>query len=803
MNNKPCYKLTFEIDEGAEILLLGENDKVEAVSEGTFEVPEGEYGYIVSKKGYAQIRGRVTVTKNGGHVDATGMKVFNKTLGYVVPEKDVIDRIKGGWMGEAAGVAWGAPTEFQYVQKCITDTAVPVWYPDRITSVLNQDDLFVEIPFLQAYKENGLNVNWNIIGNTFKNTTYWLAHANAAARQNLKNGITAPWSGHYLYNVHCDDIDWQIEVDSTGMAAFGQPAIAQEAAWRMGHVMNYGDGVYGGVFVGTMYAAAGTAQTFDEIIENGINSVPKGTQFRTMMEKVLNFYKDNPDSTWLDCWLMLEKDPESHNDRCPEGDNGAALNIDARLNSAYILIGLLYGEQDLEATMRISMQCGQDSDCNPSSAGGILGAYLGLSNMAEKWYSAMNWEGNYTGYSNFNTNDCVEYNLEIAKDTLLFAGGAIDENGNWHIPYNPAKSLIVEQRPIDETNPAPVLSVKVTPVSSDRTGMLFDFSAQATDADGVKDYQWFFGDLSFSSGANLTHTYTHEGTYYAVCYTTDALGNTAWKQVEIVVEEKEGILMANAITIDASESAFADLDADIKFDGEVTWSSSDEKVAIVDSNGVVIAKGNGVAEITAVGGGYTAKCVVTVTNFEAHKHTMIHNDRVAPTCEEPGTKEFWTCKNCNKNFADKDGKEVIVNLEISALGHDLIHHESTSNCMEAGNGEYWECGECGLLFADEDAKQEINEIPAGEINDNHVNTIDDATVGHDEYSHWYECECGDILDTNEHDEAGENGACSVCGYKAPATDTGDMTAIIAIVAIVAIVAVLGCGVVFTVSRKRI
>ncbi len=181
-------------------------------------------------------------------------------------------------------------------------------------------------------------------------------------------------------------------------------------------------------------------------------------------------------------------------------------------------------------------------------------------------------------------------------------------------------------------------------------------------------------------------------------------------------------------------------------------------------------------------------------------HDMIHNDRVAPTCEEPGTKEFWTCKNCNKNFADEDGNEVIVNLGISALGHDLIHHESTSTCMEAGNGEYWECDECGLLFADEDAEQEINEIPAGEINDNHVNTTDDATVGHDEYSHWYECECGDILDTNEHDEAGTHGECSVCGYKAPAAETGDMTAIIAIVAIVA---ALGCGVVFTVSKKRI
>lgn len=60
-------------------------------------------------------------------------------------------------------------------------------------------------------------------------------------------------------------------------------------------------------------------------------------------------------------------------------------NIDAVINSAYILIGLLYGEGDFYKTLDISTRCGQDSDCNPASAGGILGTILGYSRIPDYW----------------------------------------------------------------------------------------------------------------------------------------------------------------------------------------------------------------------------------------------------------------------------------------------------------------------------------------------------------------------------------------------------------------------------------
>jgi hypothetical protein len=60
-------------------------------------------------------------------------------------------------------------------------------------------------------------------------------------------------------------------------------------------------------------------------------------------------------------------------------------NIDANVNAAYVVIGLLYGKGDFTRTMEISTRCGQDSDCNPSSAGGILGTLLGYNNIPAYW----------------------------------------------------------------------------------------------------------------------------------------------------------------------------------------------------------------------------------------------------------------------------------------------------------------------------------------------------------------------------------------------------------------------------------
>src|SRR5687767_13739246 len=69
---------------------------------------------------------------------------------------------------------------------------------------------------------------------------------------------------------------------------------------------------------------------------------------------------------------------------CPDGAK-QPFNIDAKLNGAYIALGLLYGNGDFWRTLEISTRAGQDSDCNPSNACGILGTMMGYKRIPDEW----------------------------------------------------------------------------------------------------------------------------------------------------------------------------------------------------------------------------------------------------------------------------------------------------------------------------------------------------------------------------------------------------------------------------------
>ncbi|MCI7813073.1 MAG: ADP-ribosylglycohydrolase family protein [Lachnospiraceae bacterium] len=453
-------------------------------------------------------------------------------------EDEILNKMKGGWAGQMAGVTWGAPTEFYNFRKffeidpnmtIIPEDLVPEWTPETINDAFNQDDLYVDITFLDCLKDNGPQADWSLFGEYFGESQYRLWHANKWGCDNVRAGIQTPWSGHYSNTLHCDDIDWQIECDAVGMACLGQPEAVKELSWRLGHVMNYGDGVYGGVYVSTMYAAAFTAGSVDEIIKAGMNAIPQESQFWQVQNDVLQCKQDG--MTWEETREFLAGKWE--NDRCPSGLYNTKFNIDAKMNSAFITIGLVYGEGDLEKSMLISMRCGQDSDCNPASVAGILGCFYGYDALDEKWTSAIDWDGTKFEYTDYTLNEAVQANMDVARTILEVNGGKV-EDGQWIIPVSDYEgSMILEQWP-KEMNAMPEFDYVVC---NNGEGMTVHFDAKASDEDGIKDYQWFFGDLSFESGKTVSHTYREAGTYRVTCYVTDEIGNTSWQQIDVLVTE--------------------------------------------------------------------------------------------------------------------------------------------------------------------------------------------------------------------------------------------------------------------------
>ena len=370
---------------------------------------------------------------------------------------DYRDKMKGAWVGQMAGVGWGLPTEFDYIDAIIPDEEVPEWKPEMVNQQGN-DDLYVEMTFLQSMEKYGLDVSIRQAGLDFANTGYTLWAANFAGRENLRYGIAPPESSHPKYNKHCDDIDYQIEADFSGIIAPGMPNVPIRLGEKFGRLMNYGDGMYAGQFVGGMYSAAYFNNNIESIIAHGLACIPSESLYAKVINDVIQWHKEHPDD-WQSTWrLIMDKYFRTLDNQPFHKEHSEAwVGIDAKVNGAFIVLGLLYGEGDMEKTIRYSMQCGLDSDCNPSNAAGILGTMLGYSNIPDKFKSGLDVKKKFS-YSNYDFNKLLNVSEQFTREYIHRTGGEItvDDSGNEFLKI--AREEPVPSRLVASYQPGPVES---------------------------------------------------------------------------------------------------------------------------------------------------------------------------------------------------------------------------------------------------------------------------------------------------------------------------------------------------------
>lgn len=344
----------------------------------------------------------------------SGRIEYGKTVS--ISEDVLMDKIRGGWFAQTIGCTYGGPTEFKFKGGLMQDEQPIIWYDEYIYDTFIEDpglfdDVYMDLTFLEVMCDLGIDAPVEEYARRFAHADYKLWHANQAARYNILNGIGAPQSGHWMNNPHADDIDFQIEADFIGMLCPGRPNRAAELADGIGHIMNYGDGWYGGVFISALYAYAYVCDDIPTIVREASKVISEGTKFRSCMDDVLRFWKKYP-KDWKRCWFEIDK-LYAYEKGCPEGVwNG--FSIDAVINSAYVVMGLLYGEGDFEKTMDISTRCGHDSDCNPASSAGVLGVIYGYDAIPEKYRKGADMIADYPfPYTTLSLNEVCRRNLEL------------------------------------------------------------------------------------------------------------------------------------------------------------------------------------------------------------------------------------------------------------------------------------------------------------------------------------------------------------------------------------------------------
>ena len=359
--------------------------------------------------------------------------------------------MKAGWIGQMAGVAVGGPTEFRHQGEIVPAGEVPRWKPEMINQ-FDQDDLYVEMTFLRTLEEHGLGASPRQAGIDFANSRYPLWHANKAGRDLLRSGIAPPDSGHPAKNSHADDIDYQIEADFSGLIAPGLPSTAVALGETFGRLMNAGDGLYGGQFVGAMYAEAFFESDPVKIVEAGLAVIPRESQYHECIADVLAWHKQKPvdwEWTWNKINEKYQKNLAYRRFSCSKDEKVPyKFNIDAKLNGAYIVMGLLYGGGDPDRTITIATRCGQDSDCNPASAAGVLFTTIGCSKLPGRFVSALDTTKKFNS-TPYTFPKLVSVCEQLADQAIVQAGGHIDKSADGQETY------VIPVRPVHPSAYAP------------------------------------------------------------------------------------------------------------------------------------------------------------------------------------------------------------------------------------------------------------------------------------------------------------------------------------------------------------
>jgi len=193
-----------------------------------------------------------------------------------------------------------------------------------------------------------------------------------------------------------------------------------------------------------MYTQAFFSNSIREVVEQGLKAIPAASLYAQLVRDVIRWYDENP-ADWLKTWHLLQA-KWGEVDHCPDGYQ-QPFNIDAKLNGGYVVMGLLYGNGDFRNTMNFATRCGQDADCNPANAAGILGTLLGSHAIPAAYRDPLHntyWNKSLAGLPDSYEIDALSRDTALVGLAVILANGgeAVTRNGTLvlRIPDQVAKA---------------------------------------------------------------------------------------------------------------------------------------------------------------------------------------------------------------------------------------------------------------------------------------------------------------------------------------------------------------------------
>ncbi|MFA5646369.1 MAG: ADP-ribosylglycohydrolase family protein [Candidatus Ratteibacteria bacterium] len=310
------------------------------------------------------------------------------------------DKLYGAWLGRCAGCILGIPVEgmrkeaikvfcensgvkYPISDYWVTDpkyfSATYMQYDKtprknflkkNLKYVGADDDLAYTILGLLILEKYGENFTTEDVGKMWLEYLPFACTAEKITLENLKKGIPAMSAGS-IDNPYQDWIGADIRSDPWGYAAAGWPEKAAEFAYRDAFLSHRGTGIHGEMFFSALISAAFVVKEVMEAIEIGLTEIPRDCALSKTVKQTLQ-------------WCEQDKDWERTVDRILSHFQGMH-PVHTLNNAALTIAGLVYGENNFERTITLTVMSGFDTDCTAATAGSISGAILGIKKIPAKW----------------------------------------------------------------------------------------------------------------------------------------------------------------------------------------------------------------------------------------------------------------------------------------------------------------------------------------------------------------------------------------------------------------------------------
>ena len=323
-------------------------------------------------------------------------------IGPDYDDPDYDDRVRGAWLGRAAGCLLGKPVEkipregiraiaqstgnwpvSSYFTAIGLDPEIAEQYPwnrrsrptslvENIDGMPEDDDLNFPLIALELLERVGRGFTTRDVAES------WLASlpggrvftAERITYRNLLDGYEPEVAGE-VHNPFRDWIGAQIRTDLYGWASPGNPRAAAELAWMDARLSHRRNGVYGAMFVAAASATALVSDSIDEVITAGLDVVPRDSRYATAIRFGVDVARSGLETEEAIDAIYAEY--------------GHLHWVHVLNNSALLAFALTRGAGDFETTIALAVTGGWDTDSTGATAGSLTGALTGASSLPTAW----------------------------------------------------------------------------------------------------------------------------------------------------------------------------------------------------------------------------------------------------------------------------------------------------------------------------------------------------------------------------------------------------------------------------------